>query len=346
MFFHWQQVKSICKSNCGLCKVEKCKKRGQFFKRLDKHLARVHPEITERQHNNLPQVPYKEASHMQYRVKEQCGLCGKTLLLRPHLKTHKIKTWDEYISKLKEIPRKQDQGSPLLTRKETPSAGLNSLLRQISATTTSTAKCSESTADSHTNVDQEQEQSTTTTNTANCSTSTADSHEAKGREQEAESGSPADPLILKVNFTEEEYLRFCVHNTNSYMVLATHHAIVNGKSDPSLVLNHLSKNKLTIDHCKYIVDMNLIPTLYGFYRFASYYPYPKGKCISCTAISCECGKLPRPFYLFCRRACNAVFNCTKCKTWASGYHICEDFFWCEVCSNAAKNWPLQMEFFP
>ena len=80
---------------------------------------------------------------MQYRVKEQCGLCGKTLLLRPHLKTHKIKTWDEYISKLKEIPKKQDQGSPLLTRKETPSAGLNSLLRQISSTTTSTAKCSD-----------------------------------------------------------------------------------------------------------------------------------------------------------------------------------------------------------
>lgn len=145
---------------------------------------------------------------MQYRVKEQCGLCGKTLLLRPHLKTHKIKTWDEYISKLKEIPKKQDQGSQLLTRKETPSAGLNSLLRQISSTTTSTAKCSESTVDSHTNVDQEQQQSTTTTNTANCPTSTADSHEAKSREQEAESGSPADPLILKVNFTEEEYLHF------------------------------------------------------------------------------------------------------------------------------------------
>jgi len=39
---------------------------------------------------------------MRYRVKEECGLCGKTLLLRPHLKkAHQAKTWDEYVLNLK-----------------------------------------------------------------------------------------------------------------------------------------------------------------------------------------------------------------------------------------------------
>ena len=48
-----------------------------------------------------------------------------------------------------------------------------------------------------------------------------------------------------------------------------------GKQDPAYLLNYLSKNKLNIDYCRYIVDMNLISKLYGYYRFAGYYPYPK-----------------------------------------------------------------------
>ena len=69
---------------------------------------------------------------MRYRVKEECGLCGKTLLLRPHLKkAHQVKTWDEYVLKLKELKgRKKFQKRPA-DEKGTPSGGLHSLLKEI-----------------------------------------------------------------------------------------------------------------------------------------------------------------------------------------------------------------------
>lgn len=110
-----------------------CKKRGQFFKRLDKHLVRAHPQVTEREHSSLPSVPTREAAHMRYRIKEECGLCGKTLLLRPHLKiAHKVNTWDEYIQKLKKLKgKKRIQIKPTVENSETPAGGLNSLLKRI-----------------------------------------------------------------------------------------------------------------------------------------------------------------------------------------------------------------------
>ena len=46
--------------------------------------------------------------------------------------------------------------------------------------------------------------------------------------------------------------------------LATRQALKNDKEDPAFVLNYLSKNELNIDYCKYIVDMNFIPALYGY----------------------------------------------------------------------------------
>ena len=249
---------------------------------------------------------------MRYRVKEECGLCGKTLLLRPHLKkAHQVKTWDEYVLKLKELKgRKKFQKRPT-DEKETPSGGLHSLLKEINPEAAVQKKQSRTICEPVHSPDNEGE------------------------------SPPSSPQYIEVPYTEEEFLRFCVHNTNLYMVLATHQAIKNGKQDPAFVLNYLSKNKLNIDYCKYVVHMNFIPKLYGYYRFAGYYPYAKEKCISCTLNSCSCGRLPRSFYTFCRRACNqASFDCTVCKNWGSGYNVCEDFFWCEVCTAAAKKFPV------
>ena len=307
IFLH--QVKVKCKSNGGHCRVQNCKKRGQFFKRLDKHLKRAHPKITECQHKALPAVEKREATHMRYRVKEECALCGRTLLLRPHLwNAHNIKTWDDYITKIKEKNRKRTSIRPT-ERKEPPAAGLNALLNEIKTTASVERKPRTTKVSPNSPI------------------------------YEEESDSPKSSHTVHVPYTEEEFLRYCVHNTNLYMVLATHHAIKNGKRDPIKVLNSLSKNKLDIECCRTIVDMDFIPKLHGYYRFSAYYPYPKEKCISCSLPSCSCGKPPRSFYSFCRRACNTVFNCTVCKNWGSGYHTCPDFFWCDVCSYAAKKWP-------
>lgn len=256
---------------------------------------------------------------MRYRVKEECGLCGKILLLQPHLKTdHNIKTWREYILKLKESKGKKPWHKKSPKRKETPSGGLNYLLKQLNPAAATRRKPRYAFRERH---------------------ETIHSPEYK----EKEDSPPRRPQCVEVPYTEEEFLRFCVHNTNLYMVLATHQAMESGKQDPAYLLNYLSKNKLNIEYCRYIVDMNLISKLYGYYRFAGYYPYAKEKCISCTSSSrCACDRPARSFYTFCRKECNqAFFDCMVCKNWGSGYHVCEDFFWCDFCNAVAKMWPLQ-----
>ena len=89
--------------------------------------------MSEKEHSTLPSVPEKEADHMRYRVKEECGLCGKTLLLRPHLrKAHNLTTWDEYIQKLKKVKgKKRIHITSAEETSESPAGGLNSLLKEI-----------------------------------------------------------------------------------------------------------------------------------------------------------------------------------------------------------------------
>ena len=43
-------------------------------------------------------------------------------------------------------------------------------------------------------------------------------------------------------------------------MLATNQAMKNGKEDPTFMLIY----ELNIDYCKYIVDANVIPTLYRY----------------------------------------------------------------------------------
>ena len=299
-----------------------CKKRGQFFKRLDKHLVRAHPQVTQQKHSALPSVPTREAAHMRYHQKEECGLCGKTLLLRPHLKkAHKVNTWDEYIQRLKKLKgKKRFQITPIVENSDVPAGGLNSLLKEITPMVA--------------------------TDEGKQSLNSRKLIPAAKKEDSIDSDEspPGSPLNVKVPYSEEEFLRFCVHNTNLYMVLATHQAIKSGKKDPVILLNYLSKNKLNIEYCNYIVNTNFIPKIYGYYRFARYYPYGKDKCISCTLKTCSCGKLPRSFYTFCRRPCNeAHFDCQICKNWGIRYHVCDDFFWCKTCDEAAKRCSIPIE---
>ena len=76
-----------------------CQKFGSYLKRLDLHLKRCHPTLSEKMHRYLPVPPIMSGipNHMKYRKKETCKLCGKTLLLLPHLKRcHKICSREDY----------------------------------------------------------------------------------------------------------------------------------------------------------------------------------------------------------------------------------------------------------
>lgn len=148
---------------------------------------------------------------MRYRVKEECGLCGKTLLLGPHLKnTHKLKTWDEYIIKLKGLSKRKNITANTM---EIPSGGLHSLLKEINPVAAVQRKPRKHFRE----------------------TIPSSDNEEKGEP------SPRGTQNVKVPYTEEEFLRFCVHNTNLYMVLATHQAMKNGKKDPVSVLKTRSQ---------------------------------------------------------------------------------------------------------
>ena len=303
--------------------------------------------MSEKEHSTLPSVPEKEADHMRYRVKEECGLCGKTLLLRPHLrKAHNLTTWDEHIQKLKKVKgKKRIHITSAEETSESPAGGLNSLLKEITQVVASDkGKQRPKRWKPAPSANEEESGESPPGRPLNVKVPKRWKPTPSANEEESGESPPGSPLYVKVPYTEEEFLRFCVHNTNLYMVLATHQAMQSGKKDPVAVLNYLSKNKLNIEYCKFIVDMNYIPKIYGYYRFSRYYPYAKEKCISCTLKPCSCGKLSRSFYTFCRRACNQThFKGTVCKNWGSGYHVCEDFFWCKVCDAAAKRCPIPIE---
>ena len=327
LFFLLIKSKVKCKSRSGLCKVQSCRKRGQFFKRLDKHLSRAHPDITEKEHTVLPKVKVTQPSYMRYRVKEKCGLCGKTLLLQPHLKSaHKIETWEEYTTALKK-QNKRILRSKVQEKEEIPNHGLHSLLVQISTVSGKSKK---------------RDSDDLAGNSVKRALFREDEHIETRKNREI-SPNCGQGLAQTLPYSEEEFLRFCVHNTNLYSVLATHHAMKEGKKDPAMVLHILSKKKMSIEYCRNLIDMDLLQKLHGYYRFSEFYPYAKEKCISgCASRPCSCGLLPRSFYSFCKRACNPLLNCTVCKNWGSGYHTCPDFFECEVCTDAAQRCPLKL----
>jgi hypothetical protein len=210
---------------------------------------------------------------MKYRVKEKCGLCGKVQLLQPHLKSaHKIKTWEEYTTLLKK------QGKRILRSKVqekggVPSRGLHSLLKEITSVAVESRK---RVAEGGMNGNNISETCEGFAGKRAIRDRVMEDEHFGTREDRNISPNCGQGLAQRVPYSEEEFLRFCVHNTNLYSVLATHHAIKEGKEDPAMVLHTLSK-KMSIEYCRNLIDMDLMQKLHGYYRFSEFYPYAKEK---------------------------------------------------------------------
>ena len=148
-------------------------------------------------------------------------LCYSVHTSRMHIKSACGKN---ILQKLKELKGKSKQQQRVAEEKPAPTGGLNALLKKISPGVAVRKKTTRLPAQKPI-----------------CSL-----------EETAES-----PLISrqcgKLLYTEDEFLHFCVHNTNLYMMLATFHAMKDEKKDPVHELNSLSKNKLSIEHCNYIM---------------------------------------------------------------------------------------------
>ena len=57
--------------SCGVCSVAGCSQYGLFFKRLDRHLKRVHPKITKDQLKDFPAPNAEERNIKQKSSKDQ-----------------------------------------------------------------------------------------------------------------------------------------------------------------------------------------------------------------------------------------------------------------------------------
>lgn len=290
----------------GLCKVSVCRKRGRFFKDLHKHLLRAHPNVTLTDHKRLPAVEPTEAKHMRYRRKEKCVLCGKTLLLLPHLKTaHKIRSIEEYFGKVR-----QQKGLPrdvtLSSQAQGQSTAIPSALPALKFPETETKRKSE--------------------------------RKITAKRPGSRKAIHTPSFVPSVTAcSEDELLRFFVHNCFPYQVQAACIAARSGQKDPINVLSVLSKGRLSREDCQSVVENGLLKKLYGFYRFCRLHTIPTLPCVcNCTDKSCSCDQPPESFYLFCRRPCMPRMQCKMCSSWGVGHHVCLDFFFCKFCEECAS----------
>ena len=99
-----------------------------------------------------------------------------------------------------------------------------------------------------------------------------------------------------------EWLRFLVHNTNSYCVRSL---LIYLKQHPSRSINDYYQGRRI------------------------------GTCLACGKKDgkCDCPKISPSFYVYCRYHCPFKFDCNKCKKTSAkkNFHDRFDFFFCKTC---------------
>ena len=265
-------------------------------------------------------------NHMKYRKKETCKLCGKTLLLLPHLKRcHKIYSRKDY-EKLSVLQNKNSCNKLVVKEKLfTPSALSHADEEHTKAKKSGLFKAFQSL-----DVPQKMSHATMTKQTTS----------KKGHHNNL----PKLKLKLKSTNTSlgkgemcslEEMVRYFVHKMYPYQVIAMGlTARKYGYKDRPAIVSFLHKtcmNNLTIADCDNAIDY--LQYLCPYFRFCPLFDYPKFKCI-CTGDS-SCTPLTKEFRLFCKRKCAKSLKC-GCKLLDDTAHACIDFFHCKVCDKYYK----------
>jgi hypothetical protein len=267
---------------------------------------------------------------MKYRKKETCKLCGKTLLLQPHLKRcHKIYSREDY-NKLPCAKNNKSGNKVVVKEKHLTPATLHRtdeeyLERKQTGLFNAWQKL-------------KTPQKTKPVPMAKQTTSTKGHHSGDGNLLKVSS-------ILESNETSynkekmhslEEMVRYFVHKVYPYQVIAMGLAARKyGYKSKSAIASFLHKtcmNNLNIDDCNNAIDY--LQYLCPYFRFCPFFEYSKFKCI-CTGGS-SCTPLPKDFKLYCKRKCAKSLNC-GCKLFDDSAHACLDFFFCKVCDKYYKS---------
>ena len=123
----------------GICRVSGCTQNGLFFKRLDKHLKRVHPGITMEKHKTFPapnptERNIRKKSSADRHVRRPCRVPGcryyNVLVSRlsDHLRRRHAPTFQEHESLYSSSEFSSENWNPV------QKADLKSSLRDLVAT--------------------------------------------------------------------------------------------------------------------------------------------------------------------------------------------------------------------
>lgn len=269
---------------------------------------------------------------MKYRYKEECKLCGKIVYLLPHIKNKHKSTKKEYDKVKSELApsaltvpsTSASQYGLKFVGREKPS-GLYKLSKKI----TKSAKQKRSIQKS---IHQDSQYSNVGPN-------------IKSNRPEI---CVQNAIIVDDTATpSSDLLKYYVHQLDLYKMqilnLKIRQAIENGDSLETLCTN-LQSNKL-LNFSRFMDLQQLVCLWKHLMRYFCYpayiYPYPRFRWPELCLDGKLIGPYPKEFYLHCCTPCIDAFDCTKCKRWGKGNHVCWDFYFCSVCDVKAN--VLKME---
>lgn len=271
-------------------------------------------------------------NHMKYRKKETCKLCGKTLLLLPHLKRcHKIYSREEY-NKLPCAQNNKSGNKVVVKEKHLTSATLPDTDEEYLKTN------QHGLFKAWQNLKAKIPLKPKPVPMEKLTTSKKGHHTGDGNLPKLRSKLQSNGTSHRKEkiYSLEEMVRYFVHKTYPYQVIAmglvARKQCYKSKSAIASFLHKTCMNNLNIDDCNNAIDY--LQYLCPYYRFCPLFEYSKFKCI-CTGGS-SCTPLPKDFRLYCKRKCAKSLNC-GCRLLDDSAHACIDFFSCKVCDKYYKS---------
>ena len=321
------------KGKDGICRVLSCVHVGKHFMRLDCHLNRCHKGITRAMNERLAMPSWEKQNSDRNGSKCMLHSCKKQVKhLERHLCNVHGMTYATYLEETKYhdpvTPTEQNFSPKKLVR-------LSKLIESSSNFTHQNDLIVRGTPEW-----KYKDKTEAKKESVKCSGS-----------ESVQSASVLDVHLvardLNRSFDSEEnesleWLRFLVHNTNSYSLRSL---LIYLKQHPSRSINDYYHTKLREDVFG-TISLSFLKNVYvkrhkllSYYKRLGYFPNEGGRrvgtCLACgkKGGKCDCPKISQSFYVYCRYHCPLKFGCNKCKKTSAkkNFHDCFDFFFCKTC---------------
>ena len=317
----------------GICRVLSCVHVGKHFMRLDCHLSRCHKGITRAMNERLAMPSWAEQNSNKNGSKCMIHSCKKQVKhLERHLSNVHRMTYATYLEETKCT-------DPVIPSEQSFSPNKHVRLSELIGSSSSFI-CQNELIVPDTPEWKYKNNAKAKKDGVKCSDS-----------ESVQSGSGVVTNVVTRDLSRSfdaaekesrEWLRFLVHNTNSYMVRSL---LVYLKQHPNRSISDYYHTKLREDVFGN-VSLSSLKNVYvkrckllSYYRRLGCYPNEGGRkvdtCLACDKKNgkCDCPKTSPSFYVYCRYHCHLTFDCNKCKKTSTGnrFHDCFDFFFCKTC---------------